>query len=163
MKNYQKIQPEVIVGLGEKTQFLEKAPPFRTVTNLHIQLEDWLGDDLMECHPCFLVTESLKKGLESSYFTGFEFENLEVTKDEYFNDNYKLDKTLPKFYWLKVKGHETTDDITLDIDSVLNVSDELLLFLQKNYTLNYMDINPERNEFDDLLDQMIADSKKSEE
>lgn len=29
---YKIVQPEVIVGLGEKTEFLEKEPPFKTVT-----------------------------------------------------------------------------------------------------------------------------------
>ncbi|MBB6369755.1 hypothetical protein HNP36_000808 [Chryseobacterium shigense] len=30
---YHIIEPEVIVGLGEKTEFLEKKPPFLTVIN----------------------------------------------------------------------------------------------------------------------------------
>jgi hypothetical protein len=158
MKNYQKIQPEVIVGLGEKTQFLEKVPPFRTVINLHIQLEDWLGDDLMECHPCYIVTQSLKEGLESSAFSGFEFSDLEVTKDEYFDNNYQINRPLPKFYWLKVIGVLNRDDMSVDLDSSLSISDELLSFLQRNYTLNKLDKNPQRNEFDDLLDKMIDES-----
>lgn len=40
MKKFDKIQPEVIVGLGEHTEFLEKDVPFRTVLKLHIDLED---------------------------------------------------------------------------------------------------------------------------
>ena len=60
---YKIIQPEVIVGLGEKTEFLEKEAPFKTITKLHIKLEDWLGDDLMECFPCYIITENLKNEL----------------------------------------------------------------------------------------------------
>ena len=30
MKKYNKLNPEVIVGLGERTEFLEKEAPFKT-------------------------------------------------------------------------------------------------------------------------------------
>lgn len=161
MKTYQTIQPEVIVGLGEKTEFLEKEAPFLTVIKLHIQLEDWLGDDLMECHPCYIVTEKLKTGLQTTKFTGFEFSEMIVTKDEYFNDNYQLNKSLPEFYWMKIIGKQDFDDIIIGPEKSLLVGEELLDYLKKNFTLNYMDVKPERNEFDDLLDQMIAESKKN--
>ena len=163
MKNYQKIQPEVIVGMGEKTKFLDQKPAIKTVLHLHIQLEDWLGDDIMECHPCYLVTEKLKEGIERTSFSGFEFSELEMTKDEYFHDNYQLNAPLPKFYWLKIIGVINIDDLVVDLDSSLCISDEFLSFLQKNYTLNNLDINPERNEFDDLLDKMIAESKQNKD
>ena len=102
MKKYNKLNPEVIVGLGEKTEFLEKEPPFTTVTKLHIALEDWLGDDLMECFPCYIVTEELKKYLAQSHFTGFELMEMEVTKAECFNENYQwriqvINATFPLF------------------------------------------------------------------
>lgn len=37
----------------------------------------------------------------------------------------------------------------------------MLVYLQGNFSLNYMDIDPERNEFDDLSDKMIAENKKN--
>ena len=101
---YHIIEPEVIVGLGEKTEFLEKEPPFNTVVKLHIQLEDWLGDDLMVNSNCYIVTESLREAVEASDFTGFNIMDLEQTKDEYFDDNYHQEKPLPKFYWMEVIG-----------------------------------------------------------
>lgn len=61
MKNYKILQPEIIVGIGDNTLFLEKDPPFRTIKRLHIELENWLGDDLKECFPCYIITENLKK------------------------------------------------------------------------------------------------------
>ncbi|WP_128572333.1 MULTISPECIES: hypothetical protein [Chryseobacterium] len=83
-----------------------------------------------------------------------------VTKGEYLNDNYQLNKSLPEFYWMKIIGKQDVDDIIIGPEKSLLVDEELLNYLKNNFTLNYMDINPERNEFDDLLDQMIAKSKK---
>lgn len=160
MKTYQTIQPEVITGLGKNTEFLEKKPPFLTVTKLHIQLEDWLGDDLMECHPCYIVTEKLKEGLQNTGFSGFDFAEMTITKDDYFDNNYQLKKELPKFYWLQVIGKQNIDDIVIGTEKSLLIEEKMLTYLQENFILNYMDINPERNEFDDLLDKMIAESKK---
>ena len=158
MKEYKSIVPEVIVGLGERTEFAEKEPPFKTVIKLHILLEDWLGDDLMKCHPCYIVTDSLKAALETSHFTGFEFDKMKVTKDEYFNDNYQLDKPLPKFYWMKINGQKDKDNLYIS-NYDLYISSEMLEYLKKYFSIKYIDIEPERNEFDDLIDKMIAESK----
>ena len=159
MKQYKQIQPEVIVGLGGDTKFLEKQPPFKNVLNLHVELDDWLGDDLIECHPCYIVTESLKIGLENSKFTGFEFADMEVTKSEYFDNNYHIDKDLPMFYWLKISGKKDIDDVFIGKEYTLFASDRLINYLKENFSVNYLDIEVERNEFDDLLDKMIAESK----
>lgn len=115
----------------------------------------------MECHPCYIVTESLKKGLENSEFTGFEFEEMRVTKVEYFDDNYQLDKSVPEFYWMKINGKEDISDFYIDKESSLFANQKLISYLKKDFQVKYLDINPERNEFDDLLDKMIAESKKN--
>jgi hypothetical protein len=159
MINYLTVQPEVIVGLGDNTEFREKSPPFKTVINLHIDLEDWLGDDLMECHPCYIVTEKLKKLLDANSFKGFNISEMEVTKAEYFDDNYHQNKPLPKFYWLQINGGKNTADVYIDDSKNLNVADTFLSFLKSNVTLNYLEVEPERNEFDNILDQMISESK----
>jgi len=155
--SYKKIQPEVIVGLGTRTIFKETEPPFLTIISLHIDLEDWLGDDLMECFPVLLVSNELKIGLENSNFTGFQFHEMEVTKAQYFNDNYQLNKELPKFYWMKIIGEKGLDDMIRDNTTrELFVKNTLIEFLKKKFIVKYMEVNPERNEFDDLLDKMIA-------
>ena len=160
-KIYQKIQPEVIAGLGERTEYLEKQPPFNTVVKLHIQLEDWLGDDLMECHPCFIVTEELKKGLENSEFNGFEIAEMEVTQDEYFSNNYQLKKPLPKFYWLKIIGKKDADDFYLSEKDYLMSSGELTNFIKENYCHTYLDINKEEDtEQQGLLKKLLERAKQ---
>jgi hypothetical protein len=47
-------------------------------------------------------------------------------------------------------------------EGALNISENLLKFIRDNFTISYAKINPERDEFDGLLAQMIKDSKKKE-
>jgi hypothetical protein len=159
---YKVIQPEVIVGLGDRTVFAETLPPFKTVTKLHIELEDWLGDDIMECHPCFIVTEHLKNKLDQAGFKGYSIEPMTLTRNEYFANNYQLDKKLPALYWLKINGlQHQGDDLYIGEGMALFASDDFIDFLHQHAAIKYLQISPQRNEFDDLLDKMIADSRKN--
>jgi len=66
---YEKIRknfPEVIVGLGSLTEYEAGST---SIKKLHILLEDWLGDDLMKCHPVYFVTENKK---EMQYLTSIK-------------------------------------------------------------------------------------------
>jgi hypothetical protein len=157
---YKVVQPEVIVGIGNDTEFAETVAPFKTVNGLHIDLEDWLGDDLMECHPCYIITEDLKNGLKKTAFSGYTISELKLTKSEYFADNYSVKKKLPVFYWFKINGKVNIDDVYLGDGRSLFLSEKFIKYLKENFTVKYLEIDPQRNEFDDLLDQMIADSKK---
>lgn len=157
MKNYAIIQPEVIVGLGDDTIFKESIPPLVTLEELHINLEDWLGDDLMECYPAYIITSRLKEGLENQEFTGFTITQLKLTTSEYFENNFQLDVDLPQMYWMKINGRPGESDIVLN-DKKLLIDQPFLDFLQNKYNCKYMDINPERNEFDDFLDSMLEEN-----
>jgi hypothetical protein len=162
MKIYFTVQPEVIVGLGASTEFREKSSPFKPVTKLHIHLEDWLGDDLMECYPCYIVTEKLKKLLDANSFKGFVFTEMEVTKAENCDNNYHPNNPLPNLYWLQIRGRKNIDDIYINDSNHLNIADTFLTFLKSNATLNHLEVEPERNEFDDILDQMISESRSNQ-
>jgi hypothetical protein len=142
---YIKIEPEVIVGMGKNTIINNSIHP-PVVSKLHINLEDWLGDDLMENFPVFIVTETLKNGLENSNFTGYKIQNLKLTKDENFEDNYQLDKKLPNFFWLVINGKKDINDFYIDETLSLNVSEKLFSFFKK-YNLNncVIDENSEIN------------------
>lgn len=159
MRNYKKIQPEVIVGIGNNTVFNDQGSTFRSVTKLHLHLEDWLGDDLMECFPCYIVTERVRNLLLATCYSGFEILDLELTKVCNIESGDDQTKPLPQFYWLKVTGQHGKDDIYLNEKRDLSISDKLLAFLQSHADLKYLDVEPEQNEFDNLLDQMIADSQ----
>ncbi|GHT59719.1 hypothetical protein AGMMS50239_07020 [Bacteroidia bacterium] len=160
MKEYKNIVPEIIVGLGDKTEFAEKEPPFKTVTKLHTRLEDWLGDDLMLNSNCCIVTEALKKALEKTELTGFEFAEMRVTKDEYFDDNYQLNKPLPKFYWMKITGTQNVDDLFLDSIDDLYASNIFLSFLKNGFQINHLNIDPKYDkETDDFIMSLIKRDK----
>lgn len=155
---YIEIIPEVIVGLGERTVFKEKKAPFMTIITLHINLEDWLGDDLMTNSNNFIVTEKLKIGLEKSKFTGFTFENMEITKDEYFDNNYQLNKELPIFYWMKINGEMNIDFIHINPNnSRLMLSEELYNWLKKNYSTKFL--SEDNLKVDDFMKRFIESQK----
>ncbi|GEM_PF-1049177 len=144
---FTQVNPEVIVGLGNRTVFTDKSNT--QVENLHIQLEDWLGDDLMEIHPCFVVTKPLADALRYSDFTGFEIANLQLTKDRYFSENYSLKKPLPPFHWLKINGEAYTDDFGIDPETKkLTLSEKLCGWLKQNFTLLHL---TEGRDFSDIF------------
>lgn len=161
MKEYKAICPEIITGLGEKTTYLETNPPFLTITKLHIELEDWLGDDLMLNSNCYIVTQRLKEALEEEVFTGFEFAEMEVTKSKYFSNNYQLNKALPPFYWMKILGKKDNDDIYMD-NLDLNISVPFLDFLKKNFQTQYLEIDPiyDKETDDFIMSLILRDSTK---
>jgi hypothetical protein len=156
---YKKIVPEIMVDLGDNTIYENpNASTAKKILKLHINLENWLGDDLLTNHPVFIVTENLKEKLDKNIYSGFLFDDMEVTKDIYFKDNYHLNKALPKFFWMKINGKKGNDDL-YEEDFDLYASERFIKYLQGNFTTNNLEINPERNEFDDFIDKMIADRK----
>ncbi len=130
---YIKANPEVICGLGMKTRFANQDNT--KVEKLHIHLEDWLGSDLMECYPCFIVTKPLAKALLTSEFSGFDICRLKRTKDRYFKDNYQLKKRLPRFRWMKITGQAESDDFGIDDENSLILSARAWQWLLANFNL----------------------------
>lgn len=164
MKKFHFIEPEVIVGLGENTIIDNNYSPPK-VENLDLEIEDWLGDDLMESYPCFIITEALKSGLEKRKFTGYESINeIEVKKAEYFKDNYQLAKDVPKFYWLKINGTPFKDDFSISNDNALKlykllVSEDVLNFLKNEFTINLSNVDFANKRVDDIF-KRFSDSQK---
>jgi hypothetical protein len=52
------LEPEVPGGVGPNTRMDTGVHPPR-VSHLHYVFEGWLGDELVESFPCWMVTESL--------------------------------------------------------------------------------------------------------
>ena len=131
--------------------------------HLHIDLENWFGDDLLETSSFdYVVSERLKSFLEKSDFSGFDFDAIEITKAEYFDDNYDLDIPLPKFYWMKIIGKKNKNDFYLENKIDLYCSDVLLEKLKLDFMLNNLEIDPEKdNDLEDFLDKMIANRKNN--
>src|SRR5688572_5915033 len=101
------IEPEVSGQLGETTVIdTTSHPPI--VKYLHFVFHGWLGDDLLECFPIFLITERLKLKLHESGLTGFQVKDCEIeASDEFILLQPSIE--LPNFYWLEVTGNSSDD------------------------------------------------------
>lgn len=125
---YYYIEPEVAGGWGAKTVADTSVHPPQ-VSKLHYEFAGWLGDDLIESFPCFIVTDVLKNALEHSDLSGFFFEDVLVTKADSF-DELQPNIDLPKFYWFKVTGVVGVNDFGIASDYRLVVSERALLTIQ---------------------------------
>jgi hypothetical protein len=149
---YHLIDPEVLVGLGDETVFGSNN---EEVLSLHMNIEDWLGDDLLTCHPVFFVTEQLKTKLEKTNLSGFIFANMKQSFDDNFDDNFQLKIPVPNFYWLQINGQANNDDFIINKDKNLMISDTCLKFLKENAKLEYCNIDIlDDPDMDDLFDDL---------
>ena len=123
------LQPEVAGGLGELTVVdRSKHPP--VVTKLHYEFEGWLGDEILESFPCFIVTAELRKALETCAVTGCNFHGATISASPEFHEMYP-NRRLPAFDWLKVYGTAGKDDFGLTTDGRLVISNAALAILQR--------------------------------
>ncbi|UCN15454.1 hypothetical protein LFM56_03760 [Cellulomonas iranensis] len=96
---------------------------------LHLHLEGWLGDDLLETFPCFVVTESLASRLRASGLTGFTLADVTISTSEEYAERHAPGS--PRFRWLQVTGRRGLDDLWVDDDLLLHVSPEALAVLRQ--------------------------------
>jgi hypothetical protein len=122
------VSPEVAGELGTNTVIDTSVHPPR-VSRLHHQFEGWLGDDLLEVFPCFLVSSRLAQALDSAALVGFELAEAEVSKSPEFEDMYP-GRVLPEFLWLKITGSGPEADLRLSADFRLEVSQRALEVLR---------------------------------
>jgi hypothetical protein len=101
------IEPEVSGQLGEKTVLDTSIHP-PIVKRLHFVFYGWLGDDIIECFPVFLITEKLKSSLQEAGLTGYQISNCEIELSEEF-EMLQPETILPNFYWFKVTGKDQDD------------------------------------------------------
>lgn len=105
---YKLIEPEVAGGLGEQIQMDNSFfPPL--IKNLHYEFKGWLGDDILESFPCYIVTERLRDGIELVKLTGVSFDKVFISKSETFLELYP-DRELPNFFWAKINRESNKDD-----------------------------------------------------
>lgn len=134
---YKLIEPEVAGGLGEQTQMDNSFfPPL--IKNLHYEFEGWLGDDILESFPCYIVTERLRDGIELEKLTGVSFDKVLISKSETFLELYP-DRELPNFFWAKINGESNRDDFFITEKNGLAISERAYSLL-KNYNIDQADI-----------------------
>jgi hypothetical protein len=121
---YKYIEPEVAGGLGFETDIDNSIHP-PVIKKLHYEFSGWLGDDILETFPCFIVSERLMCEIEKHQLTGVLFDNVKITKSEEFMDmNGSID--LPKFYWIKINGKFGVDDFVIAEDYRLLISEKAM-------------------------------------
>src|SRR5688500_9298286 len=122
------LEPEVPGGLGPETELDRSTHPPR-VDKLHLTLEGWLGDELIESFPAFVVTERGKQTLERRRLKGFRFVEVKVSPTAQFEELYP-GRRLPAFSWLQIFGTACHDDFGLAEDGRLVVSEAALQALR---------------------------------
>lgn len=137
MPRYFVIEPEVAGELGPDTVMDTSVHPPK-VSELHYDFKGWLGDDLLESFPSFVVTGRCKVALEKAGFSGFTFAPAKVTASDIFLELYP-GQSLPDFHWLKVNGVAGKDDVGLASDHRLVVSEEVLRLL-RSMRLEHCDV-----------------------
>ncbi len=118
------VEPEVAGSIGDRSILDRTIHPPR-VTKLHYLFEGWLGDPLVESFPVFGVTGDLKRRFNEAGLSGTEFEDMEISTSDEFNELYP-DRTLPVFERLIPAGLAGTDDIGTLPDGRLVVSQRAL-------------------------------------
>ncbi len=123
------VSPEVAGELGDNTIMNTSVHP-PEVSRFHHRFEGWLGDDLLEVFPCFLVSSALAKALEEAGLVGFSLDEVEVSTSPEFQELYP-GRTFPEFRWLKITGKNRNADFWLTPDFRLEVSSRTLEVLKK--------------------------------
>jgi hypothetical protein len=124
------IQPEVAGGWGKNTLF-DRIPGKPTVVHkLHYEFEGWLGDELLETTPCFIVSGRVAQAIEKAQLTGARFDEVEVTTSEQFLELHPA-RQLPGFVWLRIEGTAGQDDFGTAPDGRLIASEKALRLLRE--------------------------------
>lgn len=125
--DYYVVAPEVAGGLGANT-VLDRSTHPPLVSRLHYEFDGWLGDELLETFPCFIVSERIRDLILRSGFTGAEFAPVEMSTSSTFGELCP-NRVIPAFVWLKLTGAPGIDDFGLSENHRLVVSKRVLLAL----------------------------------
>jgi hypothetical protein len=130
LAEFYRVDPEVAGDWGENTVFTKKPGKAAVVHKLHYEFKTWLGDELLESTPCFIVSEHLAQMIEQAGLSGFMFDQVEISKSEIFEELHP-DQALPNFVWLKVNGLPRQHDFGVTLRNELVVSERALQVLKE--------------------------------
>ena len=115
MDLYFKLEPEVAGRWGPGTEADTTVHP-PIVRKLEYTFEGWLGDELLESFPCFIVSDKLAKSVVAENFTGFVLASVKVSSSPEFRELHSS-TILPSFQWLRVSGAAGESDFGLTPDA----------------------------------------------
>ena len=102
------LNPEVPCEPGSETVWDTSVHPPR-LSNVALEFDSWLGDDLIETFPLFAVTDRLRAALEEARVCGVSFERVPVTKSEQYAELNPEDE-IGMWSLMTVSGREGTGD-----------------------------------------------------
>lgn len=138
--SYYLLEPEVAGELGEDTVMdVDVHPP--VVTRLQYVIQDWLGDEILESTPCFVVTEHLAGLIGAAGLSGYRLADAEVVLSEDAEELAGGPVDLPKWQWLQLTGTAGTDDFGASANGSLVVSQRALDVLRQGVFSN-CDVSP---------------------
>lgn len=129
---YYELKPDVAGQDGENMEFDPSVHPPR-VFHLHVEIDNWAGDDLIENYPCYIVTDVLGCTLKDTGMSRYELRDLEVSLAPEGQEILAASgiAQLPTFRWLYVTGSAGQDDIGVTSQGRLVVSDRALDVLRQ--------------------------------
>jgi hypothetical protein len=141
---YHLLSPEVPGRLTSDTVRDQSVWPPR-ISDVHYEVQDWLGDDLLTSFPVFLISPRAGAALEAAGLPGFVLADADITIEDDMQDI--VDPIVRTFRWLRVTGAAGDTDVGFDERAHLVVSDRALDVLQ-DFQLDHCDIEdwppPER-------------------
>ncbi|RJQ79986.1 hypothetical protein D5S17_09455 [Pseudonocardiaceae bacterium YIM PH 21723] len=131
---FYQLEPEVPGQWGANTQLDTSTHP-PVVQRLHLELDCWLGDDLITSFPAYLVTPSAAERLGEASLTGFELRDAEINQSE---QSIEVDgpEEIPAFRWLHITGQAAQDDFGIGAGNELVVSQTALEILRAGTLAN---------------------------
>lgn len=136
--SWYQIEPEVAGALGGRTVIDTSVHP-PLVSHLHYEFSDWLGDDIVESFPCYIVTASLRTDLEDTGIIGCSFTDAEISASVDADPN--LESLLPAFYWLRVQSRADDADL-FGTESAELVAGERLMTVLRRHQISHCLIRP---------------------
>jgi hypothetical protein len=130
------LEPEVPGELGEQTIIDNSVHP-PIVLYLHFVFKGWMGDDLVECFPVFLISGYLSERLSNSDLTGFKINSCKIEYSKEFQILHPKGP-IPQFYWLSITGDDKAD-FFVSKDFRLTVSEKAFLIV-KEFRLDFCDM-----------------------
>lgn len=116
------VSPEVAGGLGPNT-IMDRAQSPPKVERLHYVFVGWLGGEIVESYPSFLVSERIANAIRLAGLSGVSFGEVEVSIDPQFQlFDPKIVGSMPGWVWLQPDGSIGVDDFWVDEVAQLGVS-----------------------------------------
>lgn len=135
------VEPEVAGGLGDQSEVDgSRHPPI--VRRLHYVFSGWLGDEIVETFPSFIVTARLADAIVAAELVGVHFDDVVVSKDPQFERFFpEIASKMPEWRWLRPSGQPHASDFWQRPDGRLVVSERGLDLLRR-FNLNHAEVIP---------------------